>query len=447
MLKRLRLKGVGEMPDGEYAFGRRFNVFTGDNGLGKTFMLDLIWYALTRRWPNDVNPQLMYGYMARPSENSGRHEIRFDLDTAANRTIEDYKVEFKFKQQAWVGKPGRPYSSGLVVYAHVDGGFSVWDPARNYWIKRGNIDAQEREPAFVFSNYEVWNGQYKHVDGADGAKKTVCTIQGLLADISLWQSDQRSKEYPILKELIKAISPGSFMLKFGALKKLSLDDVRLIPSVDIGYGEVPAPWASSAIKRILALAYMLVWSFSEHIKSAQFMRMKPTRQVTLLFDELDAHLHPKWQSVIMPALSKCVSQMMKSFTEDDIDCEVQVVASTHSPVVMASLEDIFDVSKDKWYDFDFSAEQRIKISDRDFMIRGTVDNWLMSQAFDMPTTYSPGVGRLVSEAESLLDATDMDVSMASQTRLRELLEALGRRLPPGDELVYRLDQLLKDRRP
>ena len=42
-------------------------------------------------------------------------------------------AEFSFKSQEWRGtKPGRPSMLGIVLYARIDGGFSLWDPARNY---------------------------------------------------------------------------------------------------------------------------------------------------------------------------------------------------------------------------------------------------------------------------------------------------------------------------
>ena len=66
MIKSLTLKNVGAMPEKTINFGNRLNIITGDNGLGKSFLLDIIWYALTRRWPNDVNGKLASGYMARP---------------------------------------------------------------------------------------------------------------------------------------------------------------------------------------------------------------------------------------------------------------------------------------------------------------------------------------------------------------------------------------------
>lgn len=48
MLKSLHLKNVGLAPDLQVDWADRINLIAGDNGLGKTFLLDLAWWALTR---------------------------------------------------------------------------------------------------------------------------------------------------------------------------------------------------------------------------------------------------------------------------------------------------------------------------------------------------------------------------------------------------------------
>jgi predicted ATP-binding protein involved in virulence len=37
----------------ELEFAPRLNVLTGDNGLGKSFILDIAWWALTLTWPGE----------------------------------------------------------------------------------------------------------------------------------------------------------------------------------------------------------------------------------------------------------------------------------------------------------------------------------------------------------------------------------------------------------
>ena len=67
MISKLALRNVGPLPDREYRFGRRINALTGDNGLGKTFLLDLIWFAFSNEWPVFANPAMTAGNMARPA--------------------------------------------------------------------------------------------------------------------------------------------------------------------------------------------------------------------------------------------------------------------------------------------------------------------------------------------------------------------------------------------
>ena len=66
-------------------------------------------------------------------------------------------AEFSFPSQKWKGtKKGRRTMPGIVLYARIDGGFSLWDPARNYWLDAG--EETVRTEAYQFSNDEVWNG-------------------------------------------------------------------------------------------------------------------------------------------------------------------------------------------------------------------------------------------------------------------------------------------------
>ena len=54
MLKSLHLKGVGPAKEfGPVEFSPRLNFITGDNGLGKSFLLDIAWWVLTRTCARD----------------------------------------------------------------------------------------------------------------------------------------------------------------------------------------------------------------------------------------------------------------------------------------------------------------------------------------------------------------------------------------------------------
>ena len=139
MLTFLRTENVGPAKEMTLEFGNRLNILTGDNGLGKSFILDMAWWAMTRRWPAELNPKLLFGNKALPRNKSeGRISFSFEAETATER----YTSVFNSGFQAWLGRKGRPANPGLVIYAMSDGSYAVWDPYRNYWRNPLSVDME-----------------------------------------------------------------------------------------------------------------------------------------------------------------------------------------------------------------------------------------------------------------------------------------------------------------
>ena len=59
MIEYLHLTNVGPAPELSMELAPRLNLITGDNGLGKSFLLDVAWWAMTRRWPHDLNGKIL----------------------------------------------------------------------------------------------------------------------------------------------------------------------------------------------------------------------------------------------------------------------------------------------------------------------------------------------------------------------------------------------------
>jgi hypothetical protein len=392
MLKSLKLKNVGPQDELEIEFAERLNIVTGDNGLGKSFLLDIAWWALTRRWPAEVNPGLTSGYAAKP-RGAGDAFIEFEVMSLTKEA--KHRAIYDRREQAWLGKPGRPAMPGLVIYAQVDGGYSVWDPARNYWITRGNVDVQERLPAYVFSPKDVW-------DGLEFKGSRVCN--GLIADWAGWQKEKNGA-FQRLQEVLRELSSGDGEpLEIGALTRIGIDDVRDIPTVRMPYGDVAIVYASAAVRRIVALAYLMVWASLEHLKACEQMDLKPARQLVLLIDEIECHLHPRWQRLIVPAL-------LKSIGLDSSQMKLQVIAATHSPLVLASLEPIFDSAQDAWFDLDMDASDgKVELRKREFERRGDASKWLMSEAFDLKQAGSIGREQAIEALARLIENPDATAS-------------------------------------
>lgn len=409
MLHSLHLKNVGPAAEIQMDLAERMNLITGDSGLGKSFLLDVAWWALTRKWPHDLNARLTSGYPARPTDLKKPATIRFEL-TGASRNRLAYESTYVPRDQAWTGRAGRPYNPGLVVYAHADGGFAVWDPARNYWKKRGNVDVQERVPGYVFSPGEVWDGLVVDIDG-----KPTPVCNGLLADWAGWIRE-RGATAARMEKVLSRLAPEGEHIEAGPLVRLSVNDARDIPSIRTPYVEsVPILHASSGLRRVLGLAYMLLWSWNEHVRAAELLNVPPTKQVVLLFDELESHLHPRWQRTILRSLLDVADTLHE-------DASVQLLAATHSPLVLASAEPFFDPEKDAWFDLDLEWKN-VHLRKRDFVSHGEVSNWLTSQAFDLKSARS-------AEAESAI----------------EKAKAVLRERAPSSKFIAEADKALRDAR-
>ena len=371
MLERLKLTNVGPAPDMTLELAPRFNLFTGDNGLGKSFLLDVAWWALTQSWPQEVNPRMISGLPVRPRDPAAAAEVRLYVRDA--KTITRFRAEYSRNARMWMRLDDRPWSLGLVVYAHADGSFSVWDPRRNRSQRSGESPA-ERRAAYVFTEAEVWDGLWNQ-----NAVRPVPICNGLLYDWAHWinAKDERAEA---MARVLQALAPPADTFSPGPLVRLSLDDAREIPSIVTPQADaVPVLHASAGVRRALALAYMLTWARSEHQLAAKQTGQPAARQVIVLFDDVESHLHPRWQRSILKSLQAAGSAIF-----DDVN--FQYLVSTHSSLVLASAEPWFEAERDAWFDIDYSGTPpRVHVQRRPYVPLGTTSHWLTSDAFDLAT--------------------------------------------------------------
>lgn len=283
MLERLQLRNVGPAPEMALDLASRINLITGDNGLGKSFLLDVAWWALTRRWPRDLNPRLTSGYPARPTNVRDAATLAFTVTTATGASI--------------------AYESTIVH-------------------------------------------------------------------------------------------------------------------------------ASAGIRRIAALAYMLVWSWVEHTRAAEQLGSDYTHQIVLLFDEIEAHLHPLWQRTIVPALLKVMESLTDYRNPRARDPSVQLVAATHSPLVLASVEPLFEVERDRLFHLDV-RDGVVRLDEEPWAKQGDVVNWLVSETFGLRQGRSVEAERAIEAAEAFM-RNDRGGLVEGLTTQSGIQRELNRVLPGHD---------------
>lgn len=397
MLKYLKLESVGPGSEMEMELASRLNLITGDNGLGKSFLLDWAWRCLTRTWA--ANREII------PPKTSGRIPlVGFSAQSRSSET-EEGEFRYDFKVQGWT-QPASPAGHGaLVIYARVGGGFSVWDPTRRVLYNQDNLANLPQGLRLMaagssthhFSKDQVFNG----FAADENTGEIAC--RGLVADWVKWQD--RSGKYgkwdpfAILANVLKTLSPSkNEIIRPGDPTRVSISDSRDIPTIVLPYESVPVIYASAAIRRILSLAYLLVWTWDEHLNSCKILGIEPTGELVLLVDEIEAHLYPRWQQTILPALLQVADRLSE-------DLNTQFIATSHAPLILSSAEPFFDPNRDAWFDLDFIADQReVVLEKKQFVRRGTVGRWLMSPAFDLPSEGRSREAELaIAKAEKLLE--------------------------------------------
>ena len=392
VLRHLETTILGPAAHAVFTPAKRLNLVTGDNGLGKTFLLDLSWWALTRDWvdlrPTPINP------------SPGRTPtIKFLIEGSTNSrpTVAEYIAG------DWQLTSDDHGPSGLVVYARVDGSFAIWDPANRALAQSG---PNRRGSGITFTREEVW-------DGKPGQ------IEGLIRDLVRWQ--QRPDLYPAF-EVFRGVLGQIYPPDVGPLalaQPVRIPyDPREIPTFKHPYGDVPIPFESAGIRRIITLAYLLVWVWEEHKVHAKQQARQEERQMVVLIDEAEAHLHPKWQRVILPGLLGVARKL-----HDEMSA--QWIVSTHSPLVIASMEGVWDPSADRLFHISMDAEGRVAFGQRHFERRGPIDSWLSSDLFELQFPGSPQREHLILEAISLQmeESPDGDDVLRLTNELRQHLAA------------------------
>jgi hypothetical protein len=159
----------------------------------------------------------------------------------------------------------------------------------------------------------------------------------------------------------------------------------------------------------------------------------------LLIDELEQHLHPRWQRYI-------IGRLREQFPK------VHIIASTHTPLITASMADVHEglvyrlVPQE-----DDPTAVTAKVIDKEQLRFKRADQILTSEAFGLPTTRSPESEEPISRYAHLLGKQERNEN--EEAEMKQLRERLAEQLAfgetPSEQMVEQavhqaLDKLVKD---
>jgi hypothetical protein len=364
-LSYLEINNVGPASQLVFEPSKHLNLIAGDNGLGKTFLMECAWWAMTATWPD---------LPVYPTNVKQQASIIYGLSGVEGRYNKNM-VLYDVPKREWQRELDTEIRPGLIVYARIDNSYAVWDPVKQYQNSAAT-------PKHILSNSEIWGGSPGN-------------IEGLLRDWVKWQNSAKTSPWSVFKNLLEKMSPPDL----GNLSPGS--PIRLhgymmdIPTISHIYGNTPVVYAAAGVKRIITLAYLITWAWHEHKIAADLYNVMPEKRMIIFIDEIEEHLHPKWQRMILPALLDIQSLLSSKL-------EIQYIISTHSPLILASSETYFDEAQDGLFHLNIDNDSRqVSLSKLDFIKYGQINSWLTSEIFGLDQPRSLNAENVINQAKKL----------------------------------------------
>ena len=168
------------------------------------------------------------------------------------------------------------------------------------------------------------------------------------------------------------------------------------------YGNVPLDGLSLGHRTVTAwiidLAWRLVTRYPESTKPLE-------EPAVVLIDEIDLHVHPRWQRTIMKQLS-------------DHFTNVQFVATTHSPLMITSMSDVnVAVLRQE------KSGDHVVIENEPEVVEGWRFDQILVGLFGLETARSLRVEALMKDREKLLEKNS--VTPQDRARLQDIADELS----------------------
>jgi energy-coupling factor transporter ATP-binding protein EcfA2 len=379
-------------PDGLPA---RWTVILGENGVGKTTLLQML--ALLS------------------VEDSGEVEHRLDYEM------------FELFEYRWERRrPPRPGQLSQSLRRSGDGGtatatFQEGEVAYRHTIEAGRRDSSHKGHPIKYPPFLCGYGANRRL-GMGGLRKrpreSRTPFLSLFGDVDLrdaeeWllQADYAAKREPsaraeqkraLVESLLVQVLPDVSKVRIGNQK----DDYPVVEA-ETPYGWVCVSDLSLGYRTLIAWMVDLASRFLERFEESKNPLAEPA---IVLVDEIDLHLHPKWQRTLMTYLSELFPS-------------TQFIATAHSPLVVQGAEGANIVVLRREED-----HVRIEISPEEIK-NWRIDQILTSDLYGLPSARPPHLDTLLEERRQIL--TKAELTAVDRQTLDDLEKNIGQ-LPGGE---------------
>jgi predicted ATP-binding protein involved in virulence len=284
-IKRIQIQGIGPIKNLELTFDDNFNIICGQNGIGKTTILDCLAQSFS------VTTSSL-------KKNASVAKGDWTIETSVNNNIQ--KRVFNIS----LFRP-EERNTGIVGFHENSNDVIIFKTHRD--IPYNKIDSLKPDPSKTTGNFS----QETIIGSLPNDLKNWFVNRFLFSAQPGGLDENQLNNYEVTKECFSVLDPT---IRFSRVLASSYD--IMLQTKD---GDIYFEYLSSGYKSCLAVLLGL-------IKEIELRYKDPTKFISdfdgiIFIDEIDLHLHPEWQAKIYDALKKLLPN-------------AQIITTTHSPHII-----------------------------------------------------------------------------------------------------------------
>ncbi|GJQ05417.1 AAA family ATPase [Capnocytophaga canimorsus] len=393
-LHKLYLKNIGPFLEGEIEFDQ-VTILTGENGTGKTVVLDAI------------RKMLLSGNFKNYDIDKIRHIRRSDnfyieMSLTCNKIKHILKAkDIKIDETSEIFNVEEPFFYDSTISSEIPNLFQFKERAKgNLWIAN-YWTSQNDHSDFHISSLDFIKPENYLINSLDGIQKNAETTK-IVTFFDYYKSSDKPEEkkegeyiFEVLKKIFKiSLYEGEFVY---------VDRSRLIPVIIQNGYEVSLDKLSSGnlylVQRLIGLLGQMYSVYK--LNNLPLEEMCNTSGL-LLIDEAENHLHPKWQKTFIKSILELFPNL-------------QIVAATHSPFIVGSVENA------KIYVCKPETDHSIIVDETANYSNKPIEEILISEVFGGTTPFAnEEINKLLKERKEAIEKGDKQEEERTEKRLLEL---------------------------
>ena len=431
-IDKLTIKNFKKFTQQEFDFHPHFTLLVGENGAGKTSVLDALAVAIGI-WHKFTPPGSGW-------RNILPEEIRLDPVPAGDRVLFKRMLPTSITATGCIGQDRNLMWTRMIK----DGGVRTTNAEASEAegaINRLVQDADNHEAMLPVLAYygagRAWLPTNKRPSSTTTSEKTQrlsayynCLDTRIrdreLNDWVLYETAAASSQggsnrpgFKAVKQAVLSCIPGADGFRFDAdLKEIVLSIIKReqpFYNLSAGHRMMLALVADIAIKAVTLNSYMFG---PNQVASKNYRQLLKKTPGIVLIDELDLHLHPTWQR-------RVATDLKRTFPA------IQFVCTSHSPQVIG------EVRKDE---IRLMTPMGIRIPQ---VAYGADSNWLLDHVMEGASSETTATRRFVNVIEEAMADGDLDKARTNLDELRNTIDGETGKLSRLDGSLSSLELLMR----